>query len=99
MRVRNAETFVMDRMEAQLQRAGEMARTMASPELNPGGVGAMAGMAAGTLLAAGLTLAGMGKVWGWHAGVLGLALNVSVGILVSAVMQVLPLNSSTKSTA
>jgi len=61
--------------------------------------GAMAGMAAGTLLAAGLTLAGMGKVWGWHAGVLGLALNVSVGILVSAVMQVLPLNSSTKPTA
>ena len=45
--------------------------------------GAAAGMAAGTLLAAGLTLAGLGKVWGWHAGVLGLALNVSVGVCVS----------------
>ena len=40
-------------------------------------------MAAGTALAAGLTLAGMGKVWGWHAGVLGLALNVIVGVAVS----------------
>ena len=45
--------------------------------------GAVAGMAAGTLLAAGLTLAGLGKVWGWHAGVLGLALNVTVGVCVS----------------
>ena len=45
--------------------------------------GAAAGMAAGTLLAAGLTLAGFGKLWGWHAGVLGLALNVIVGVVVS----------------
>ena len=45
--------------------------------------GATAGMAAGTLLAAGLTLAGFGKLWGWHAGVLGLALNVIVGVVVS----------------
>ena len=45
--------------------------------------GATAGMVAGTLLAAGLTLAGMGKVWGLHAGVLGLALNVVVGVVVS----------------
>ena len=45
--------------------------------------GAAAGMAAGTALAAGLTLAGMGKVWGWHAGVLGLELNVIVGVAVS----------------
>ncbi|MCY3771786.1 MAG: hypothetical protein OXG98_07185 [Gemmatimonadetes bacterium] len=45
--------------------------------------GAAAGLAAGTMLAAGLTLAGMGKVWGWHAGVMGLALNVAVGVAVS----------------
>jgi signal transduction histidine kinase len=45
MRVRNAETFVMDRMEAQLQRAGEMALAMASPELNPGGALGMSGLA------------------------------------------------------
>ena len=45
--------------------------------------GAAGGMAAGTMLAAGLTLAGMGKVWGWHAGVLGLTLNVIVGVGVS----------------
>ena len=45
--------------------------------------GATAGMAAGTLLAAGLTLADFGKLWGWHAGVLGLALNVIVGVVVS----------------
>ncbi len=47
------------------------------------GTGAAAGMAAGTILAARLTLSGLGKVWGWHAGVLGLALNVIVGISVS----------------
>ena len=40
-------------------------------------------MATGTALAAGLTLSGLGKVWGWHAGVLGLALNVIVGVAVS----------------
>jgi len=45
MRVRNAETFVMDRMQAQLQRAGEMARAMASPELNPRGALGMSGLA------------------------------------------------------
>ena len=45
--------------------------------------GAMAGIITGTLLAAGLTLAGFGKVWGWHAGVVGLAANVAVGMAVS----------------
>ncbi len=45
--------------------------------------GAAADMAAGTALAAGLTLSGLGKVWGWHAGVLGLALNVIVEVAVS----------------
>jgi solute:Na+ symporter, SSS family len=39
---------------------------------------AMAGLLAGTALAAGLSLAGMGKLWGWHAGLLGLLLNVSL---------------------
>ncbi len=37
MRVRNAESFVIERMEAQLRRAAEMAQVMADNELNPGG--------------------------------------------------------------
>jgi len=37
MRVRNAEAFVIERMEAQLRRAAEMAQVMAENELNPGG--------------------------------------------------------------
>ena len=45
--------------------------------------GALAGLLAGSLLAAGLTLAGHGKLWGWHAGLLGLAANLAVAWVVS----------------
>jgi SSS family transporter len=45
--------------------------------------GAMLGIITGVLLASTLTLAGFGKIWGWHAGVICLAVNVTVGIVVS----------------
>lgn len=47
--------------------------------------GATAGLLTGTLLAAGLTLAGYGKVWGWHAGVIGLAVNAATGVAMSII--------------
>jgi dipeptide/tripeptide permease len=43
----------------------------------------MLGIITGVLLASTLTLAGFGKIWGWHAGVICLAVNVTVGIVVS----------------
>ncbi len=42
---------------------------------------ALAGVVCGTLLAAGLTLAGYGKVAGIHAGLLGALLNAAVAVL------------------
>lgn len=69
------------KMEVLIQTAPLFVLGVLWPRFNA--TGAAAGMAAGTLLAAGLTLAGPGKVWGWHAGVLGLALNVTVGVCVS----------------
>ncbi|MBT5874378.1 MAG: sodium:solute symporter family protein [Candidatus Latescibacteria bacterium] len=47
------------------------------------GRAAMAGLVTGTLVASALTLSGFGKVWGWHAGVLGLACNVVICFLVT----------------
>ncbi len=44
-RVRNAETFVVERMDAQLQRAGEMAQMMASPGFSPGSELGFSGLA------------------------------------------------------
>jgi len=44
-RVRNAETFVAERMDAQLQRAAAMARTMASTSLKPDDDVGLAGLA------------------------------------------------------
>lgn len=69
------------KMEVLIQTAPLFVLGVLWPRFNA--AGAAAGMAAGTLLAAGLTLSGLGKVWGWHAGVLGLALNVIVGVAVS----------------
>ena len=46
-------------------------------------VGATAGLALGTLVAAGLTLAGLGKLWGSHAGVLGLSVNIITAVFVT----------------
>ena len=40
--------------------------------------GAMAGLVVGACLAAGLSLSGYGRVWGWHAGVIGLVVNVLI---------------------
>ncbi|RMG49814.1 MAG: sodium:solute symporter family protein [Acidobacteria bacterium] len=42
---------------------------------------ALVGMVAGATLAVGLTLGGYGKVWGFHAGLLGWALNVLVCVM------------------
>ena len=44
---------------------------------------ALAGVISGTLLAAGLTLAGYGKIAGVHAGLLGAALNAAVAVALS----------------
>jgi len=44
---------------------------------------ALAGLLAGTAIAAGLSLAGMGKLWGWHAGLIGLAVNLLACITLS----------------
>ncbi|MXY96255.1 MAG: sodium:solute symporter family protein, partial [Gemmatimonadetes bacterium] len=68
------------KMEVLIQTAPLFVLGVLWPRFNA--AGAAAGMASGTALAAGLTLAGMVKVWGWHAGVLGLALNVIVGVSV-----------------
>ncbi len=45
--------------------------------------GVLAGMVAGTLFAAGFTLAGYGKIAGIHAGLIGWALNVALAVTVS----------------
>jgi|APTNR8051073442_1049403.scaffolds.fasta_scaffold02122_7 SSS family transporter len=45
--------------------------------------GALAGLSVGTILSAALTLSGAGKVWGWHSGVIGVAANLIVALLVS----------------
>jgi SSS family solute:Na+ symporter len=47
------------------------------------GPAALAGMLAGTGLAAGLTLAGQGKLWGIHAGLVGFGLNLTLCGLIS----------------
>jgi len=44
---------------------------------------ALAGLVAGTLVSVGLTLLGTGKIWGFHVGLLGLAVNVAICIGVS----------------
>ena len=44
-RLRTAETFVVERMDAQLQRAGEMAQMMASPGFSPGSELGFSGLA------------------------------------------------------
>jgi Na+/proline symporter len=49
--------------------------------------GALAGLLVGVLLAAGLTLGGVGKLWGWHAGVIGVAANLAVACVVSLAQQ------------
>jgi Na+/proline symporter len=46
-------------------------------------MGALAGLVVGVALAAGLSLAGVGKIWGFHAGVIAFALNVAIGVGVS----------------
>jgi len=43
-------------------------------------VAALAGVICGTVLAAGLTLAGYGKIGGVHAGLLGAMLNAGVAV-------------------
>jgi Na+/proline symporter len=45
--------------------------------------GALAGVVVGTLLAAGMSLSGHGRLWGWHAGVIGLAANLMIAWLTS----------------
>jgi len=45
--------------------------------------GALAGLVVGVALAAGFSLAGVGKVWGFHAGVLAFAVNIAIGVAVS----------------
>lgn len=47
--------------------------------------GALVGILVGTAVGAGLSLAGYGKLWGWHAGVLGLAANLALAVAVSLV--------------
>ncbi|RMH02673.1 MAG: sodium:solute symporter family protein [Nitrospirae bacterium] len=44
---------------------------------------ALVGLVVGTLVSVGLTLLGYGKVWGFHAGLLGLASNVAICLGVS----------------
>ena len=39
---------------------------------------AMAGLLAGTAVAMSLSFSGMGKLWGWHAGLLGLCVNLAI---------------------
>lgn len=52
--------------------------------------GALAGLVTGALLAAGMTLGGHGKLWGWHAGIVALAANLMVAWLVSTVFATAP---------
>jgi Na+/proline symporter len=51
------------------------------------GRGALAGLVVGALLAGAMTLGGAGKLWGWHAGVIGVAANLAVVCLVSLLQQ------------
>jgi Na+/proline symporter len=48
--------------------------------------GALAGLVVGVLIAAGMSFAGTGKLWGFHAGVVALAANLAVGVMVSLVL-------------
>ena len=47
--------------------------------------GALAGLVVGVLLAAGMSFADTGKVWGFHAGVIALAANLAIGVALSLV--------------
>ncbi len=40
-------------------------------------------MLSGAVLAGGMTFSGMKTLWGWHGGVLGLALNIVVSVIFS----------------
>ncbi|SVC06796.1 uncharacterized protein METZ01_LOCUS259650, partial [marine metagenome] len=62
------------KMEILVQTAPLFVLGILCPRLNARG--ALTGLLAGTVVASILTLAGYGKLWGWHAGVIGLALNV-----------------------
>ncbi len=57
---------------------------------------ALAGLMVGTLLAGGMSLSGYGKLWGWHAGVIGLVVNVAVAWLVSVYTTPFARNSATR---
>ena len=48
--------------------------------------GALAGLVVGVLLAAGLSFAGYGKIWGFHTGLIALAANLAIGVTISLVM-------------
>lgn len=45
--------------------------------------GVLLGMLSGAVLAGGMTFSGMKTLWGWHGGVLGLALNIVVSVIFS----------------
>ncbi|MBE3519140.1 MAG: sodium:solute symporter family protein [Firmicutes bacterium] len=45
--------------------------------------GVLLGMLSGAVLAGGLTFSGIKTLWGWHGGVLGLALNIVVSVIFS----------------
>lgn len=45
--------------------------------------GALAGLLIGVAIAAGMSFAGYGKVWGFHTGVIALAINLIVGVALS----------------
>jgi len=45
--------------------------------------GALAGLLVGTLFSAGWILSGYGKLWGWHAGVIAAAANLTIAVVLS----------------
>ncbi|HHW17615.1 MAG TPA: sodium:solute symporter family protein [Firmicutes bacterium] len=47
--------------------------------------GVLLGMLSGAVLAGGMTFSGVKTMWGWHGGVLGLALNIVVSVIFSLV--------------
>jgi SSS family solute:Na+ symporter len=49
-----------------------------------GARGALAGMVVGALFAGGMSLGGYGKLWGWHAGLIALVLNLATACVVNA---------------
>ena len=69
------------KMEILIQTAPLFVLGILSSRLNARG--ALAGLLAGTAVASILTLAGHGKLWGWHAGVIGLGLNVILCFVLS----------------